>query len=413
MGATASAFVPPGGAALAEWRVPSSLLGPATAGQPLSSGSATGGKAGGVYAVQPLKAGRLLERCCCLELAASEAPAGSVFDTFTLETTASETLHVSNEPTGVRTSKHRLLPLGGWCALLRRVSAGNAGVGNVGITLVWEQPPPPSSTASSSSAPADAEVRPWLILRALCDIAVGEELVLRDFPSAPGASLPEEAAAALKPEELRLPRKGCWAGLSSSTWPMRWSFITGADKVAERSDAGISATRVLPGGPSVLRLPEDPRVSICESRLHGAGVFARRDFAAGETVEICPVFPFRFGLADRLAQALAEALAESLAEAFADAAAGPDQAPEATKRVPKQLQDYVFASPFDGEELALLQLGPGCFFNHGRPPNVRVVRFEASPFLWAWVALEPIASGTELLFDYGDHYWRRRTEDPN
>lgn len=59
-----------------------------------------------------------------------------------------------------------------------------------------------------------------------------------------------------------------------------------------------------------------------------------------------------------------------------------------------------------------MQLGSGCVFNHSSDPNIRPVRYDGSPFVWAWVATRRIDPGAELLFDYGHHYWNRRGLTP-
>lgn len=178
--------------------------------------------------------------------------------------------------------------------------------------------------------------------------------------------------------------------------------------------AVVSRLELRKDGPRRLQLSTVPRAGIRASSLHGLGVFALQDLKEGDLVEECPVLPFRHSLTDRLAESIAAAIAESFLESMDEGQQEeecvPVEEPVATQE--SKLQDYTFASPFVGEELSLLQLGSGCVFNHGRPPNVRAVRYESSPFVWAWVATKDVPEGTELLFDYGELYWHQREKQP-
>ena len=109
-------------------------------------------------------------------------------------------------------------------------------------------------------------------------------------------------------------------------------------------------------------------VYVGSTNSHGRGVFARRDLAAGELIEVCPVIVLGGaddqGLLDRT-----------------------------------RLFDYYFAWG-EREELAAVALGYGSLYNHSYHANAEhvcdVLRGEIRIF-----AHRPIARGEEVTINYG------------
>ena len=117
------------------------------------------------------------------------------------------------------------------------------------------------------------------------------------------------------------------------------------------------------------------KITIKDSPLHGLGVFAVEDIAAGSTIERC----FYLVIDDDDLQST------------------------------NRLNDYLFTSPDDPNDY-LCVMGCGMVYNHGNPANAewqiddddnRFVRFSA---------LCDIKAGTEILHDYGADYWTTRAE---
>jgi len=105
---------------------------------------------------------------------------------------------------------------------------------------------------------------------------------------------------------------------------------------------------------------------IQESPGRGRGVFAARAFAAGETIEICPVI-----------------------------AMPPEEAALLDRTV---LYNYYFGWPPNGEGAAIA-LGYGLLYNHSPTPNAK---YEKSPeeSLIRFTSLCPIAAGEEIFVFY-------------
>lgn len=114
-------------------------------------------------------------------------------------------------------------------------------------------------------------------------------------------------------------------------------------------------------------------VRVGKSR-HGRGVFATRDIAEGETIEICPTLE----------------LHES--------------------DVSGRLLDYVFDSGYD-QNAVVLPLGYGMLYNHASPSNVEYVEHDEDAI--AYVAKRDIARGEELTIDYGGEWWDTREQTPD
>jgi hypothetical protein len=102
----------------------------------------------------------------------------------------------------------------------------------------------------------------------------------------------------------------------------------------------------------------------------GRGVFATRQFAEGETVEVCPTVEISQGGGD--------------------------------------LADYLFESTNDGQFLVVL--GFGMLYNHSAEPNLDYFQEESGTL--EFVAQRPIDRGEELTISYGDEWWAARDETP-
>jgi uncharacterized protein len=107
---------------------------------------------------------------------------------------------------------------------------------------------------------------------------------------------------------------------------------------------------------------------------HGRGVFATRDVAEGEIVEVCPTL-----------------------ELHEDEVAG-------------RLLDYVFDSGYDPHAV-VLPLGYGMLYNHASPANIEYVEHDEDAI--AYVAVRDIRAGEELTIDYGGEWWETRGQEPD
>ena len=117
-------------------------------------------------------------------------------------------------------------------------------------------------------------------------------------------------------------------------------------------------------------------IIIDRSPVHGQGVFATRAIAEGEIIEQCPYIVIDD---------------DDLAEA-------------------NRLQDYLFTSP-DQPGDYLCVLGYGMMYNHSNQPNAEWEIDEDDIQLIRFTALKPIADGEEIFQNYGDEYWKTRTEE--
>ena len=105
-------------------------------------------------------------------------------------------------------------------------------------------------------------------------------------------------------------------------------------------------------------------------------MFATRAIAEGEIIELCPYIVIDD---------------DDLAEA-------------------NRLQDYLFTSP-DQPGDYLCVLGYGMMYNHSNQPNAEWEIDEDDIQLIRFTALKPIADGEEIFQNYGDEYWKTRTEE--
>lgn len=103
----------------------------------------------------------------------------------------------------------------------------------------------------------------------------------------------------------------------------------------------------------------------------GRGVFAAKPFAAGETVEVCPVVPFLLDGESRLPVELGRVIFN---------------------------WGYLTGSP--GPQG--LALGYGSMYNHANPANMRYEADPASVSL-RFIAVGAIAAGEELTVNYNAH----------
>ena len=117
-------------------------------------------------------------------------------------------------------------------------------------------------------------------------------------------------------------------------------------------------------------------IIIDSSPVHGQGVFATREIAEGEIIEQCPYIVIDD---------------DDLAEA-------------------NRLQDYLFTSP-DQPGDYLCVLGYGMMYNHSNEPNAEWEIDEDDIQFVRFTALKPISHGEEIFQNYGDEYWKTRTDD--
>jgi uncharacterized protein len=107
---------------------------------------------------------------------------------------------------------------------------------------------------------------------------------------------------------------------------------------------------------------------------HGRGVFAVREIAEGETIEICPIV-----------------------ELGEYETTGP-------------LGDYVVTSHHDPNE-TILMLGYGSLYNHSSDANAETIQHGDDAFLFN--AVRDIAEGEEITIDYGVEWWEERELEPD
>jgi SET domain-containing protein len=108
-------------------------------------------------------------------------------------------------------------------------------------------------------------------------------------------------------------------------------------------------------------------VTFGPSTLHGRGVFACRDIAAGETVERCAVLTM----------------------------------PACEYELVSSLHGYVWCAD---DDTVVLALGCGSLYNHTDDPSCTAELDLDDATLWI-VARRDIAAGEELTVSYGEEYW--------
>jgi uncharacterized protein len=116
--------------------------------------------------------------------------------------------------------------------------------------------------------------------------------------------------------------------------------------------------------PAVIRIKEGP---------HGRGVYARRDIAEGETIEICPTVE----------------IDESDAGGI--------------------LGDFVISSNVDADRNVLM-LGYGSLYNHSFDASAEYEQHTDDSL--AFVATREIAEGEEITINYGEEWWETRGLEP-
>jgi len=108
------------------------------------------------------------------------------------------------------------------------------------------------------------------------------------------------------------------------------------------------------------------------SRVAGLGVFARRNYSAGDPIDTCPTVAV----------------------------------PWDTVRGKSRLEDYVFESARGGVQDVLVPLANCGLYNHSESNNAY---YQVRPNgTIAIFALLPIARGNEITVNYGQAYWKSR-----
>ena len=118
------------------------------------------------------------------------------------------------------------------------------------------------------------------------------------------------------------------------------------------------------------------KIRVKESPIHGLGVFALEDVAAGDTLERCAYIVI-----------------------------DDDDLQEVNR-----LNDYLFTSP-DAATDYLVVMGCGMLYNHDSPPNAKWEVDEADNRFLRFYADRDIKAGEEIFHDYGEEYWTTRAED--
>ena len=115
------------------------------------------------------------------------------------------------------------------------------------------------------------------------------------------------------------------------------------------------------------------KIIVKDSPLHGLGVFACIDFAAGDVIERCPYLVI-----------------------------DDDDLQEINR-----LNDYLFTSPGDKNDYLCI-LGCGMIYNHAASPNAEwQIDDDDNRFVY-FTAKSAIKTGEEILHDYGSDYWDSR-----
>ena len=117
------------------------------------------------------------------------------------------------------------------------------------------------------------------------------------------------------------------------------------------------------------------KITIKDSPLHGLGVFAVEDIAAGSTIERC----FYLVIDD-----------DDLQSA-------------------NRLNDYLFTSP-DGPNDYLCVMGYGMMYNHSDDANAEWQIDDDDVRFVCFTAKRAISAGDEILQDYGRDYWDTRAD---
>lgn len=110
------------------------------------------------------------------------------------------------------------------------------------------------------------------------------------------------------------------------------------------------------------------QVHVAKTEHKGRGVFAKKDFHPGETIEVCPVIVLN---------------------------------PEESKNYEHTiLGEYLYE--WESEDDGAVILGYGLLYNHSFTPNAEYVRdFEQKCMIYK--AIKPIHNGEEILINYNGH----------
>ena len=111
-----------------------------------------------------------------------------------------------------------------------------------------------------------------------------------------------------------------------------------------------------------------------DSTIHGLGVFADKDYAQGDTIELCPYLVADYDdIGDKCV-----------------------------------LHDYMFYTPYEDIEEYYIPLGLAMVYNHSANPNAEWnIKDEDDRYI-RFFALKEIKQGEEILHDYGEQYWDSR-----
>jgi len=114
-------------------------------------------------------------------------------------------------------------------------------------------------------------------------------------------------------------------------------------------------------------------VEVNLSPIHGYGVFATKDIAPKDIIEICPIFTTKFSGV-------------------------------------KALQEFMTRVFSWNDEDCAVALGYGAIYNHADQPNATVDK-DYKNLLMKFVANQPIAAGSEILHNYGKNWFALREQE--
>ena len=113
---------------------------------------------------------------------------------------------------------------------------------------------------------------------------------------------------------------------------------------------------------------------VAKSTIHGFGVFAKKNFRKGDTIEECPYI-----------------------------VSGQE------KKHPKKVQEYLFSGPT--KKTTLILLGYGCVYNHSKNNNADYYSDDKKKVI-VFYAIKKIKKGEEIFSNYGKLYWKSRGIKP-
>lgn len=296
--------------------------------------------------------------------------------------------------------------------LLRRTGFSSLRAGVVSPPVLWKVPryadfvvangvlPPPlaarplaagETIESSYCVELTANSLAGSFLEPRCPVVTTEERDIRLFPMGWASLFPPRPDCATLTVEHRVTSPGAGAIAGRHQLLYRAARDVEEGEVLSVEDRGV----VAPGGvrmpevesslpepppehtfqgewPENLLGPYAPKLSVGASSTHGLGVFAAEEIMEGEVLEMVPTL-----LANRAVNATA-------------------------------LHNYAFEF---SDDLVLLQLGLGMYFNHSVNANVRHQQVSSEgglPLISVWTAERRIDPGEEICYDYGFSWWRAR-----